>query len=90
MKCVWDKKKAAENLTKHDVPFDEAKTVFDDPLYVDFYDPDHSYDEHRFLIVGESHRGRLLIVSYTERRDTARLISARETTAKERKNYEED
>jgi uncharacterized protein len=89
VKCVWDKKKAAENLKKHDVSFDEAKTVFDDPLYVDFYDPDHSYDEHRFLIVGESHRKRLLIVSYTERANTARLISAREVTAKERKSYEE-
>ena len=89
MKCVWDKKKALENLKKHDVSFDEAKTVFDDPLYVDFYDPDHSYDEHRFLIVGESHNGRLLIVSYTERAAIARLISAREVTAKERKSYEE-
>jgi len=60
VKCVWDKTKAAENLKKHDVSFDEAKTAFDDPVYVDFYDLDHSYDEHRFLIVGESHRGRLL------------------------------
>jgi uncharacterized DUF497 family protein len=89
VKSVWDKKKASENLKKHDVSFDEAETVFDDPLYVDFYDPDHSYDEHRFLIVGKSHSGRLLIVSYTERADTARLISAREITVKERKSYEE-
>lgn len=89
MKCVWDKKKAIENLKKHDVSFEEAQTVFDDPLYVDFYDPDHSYDEHRFLILGESHRGRLLIVSYTERGDVVRVISAREVTDKERKHYEE-
>ena len=89
MKCVWDKKKATENLRKHDVSIDETQTVFDDPLYVDFYDPDHSNDEHRFLIVGESRRRRLLIVSYTERGDAARLISAREVTEKERKHYEE-
>jgi len=85
----WDEEKAAANLTSHKVSFDEAKTVFDDPLYVDFYDPDHSLDEHRFLIVGESRQGRLLIVSYTERGNTARLISAREVTPAERKVYEE-
>jgi uncharacterized DUF497 family protein len=86
----WDQEKAAANLASHKVSFDEAKTVFDDPLYVDFYDPDHSLDEHRFLIVGESRQGRLLIVSYTERRDATRLISAREVTAAERKAYEEE
>ena len=85
MEFKWDEKKAAANLTDHGVSFDEAKTVFDDPLYVDFYDPDHSYDEHRFLIVGESRERRLLIVSYTERRGAVRLISAREVTLAERK-----
>ena len=90
VKCEWDEEKAAANLATHKVSFEEAKTVFDDPLYVDFYDPDHSYDEHRYLIVGESQRGRLLIVSYTERRNTARLISAREVTPAERKAYEEE
>lgn len=89
MEFEWDEGKAAANLASHKVSFDEAKTVFDDPLYVDFYDPDHSLDEHRFLIVGESQQGRLLIVSYTERGDTTRLISAREVTATERKAYEE-
>jgi len=89
MEFKWDEKKAAANLADHGVSFDEAKTVFDDPLYVDFYDPDHSYDEHRYLIVGESRQGRLLIVSYTERRDAVRLISAREVTFSERKTYEE-
>lgn len=88
MKCEWDATKAAGNLAKHKVSFDEAKTVFDAPFYVDFYDPDHSYDEHRYLIVGESNGQRLLIVSYTERGDTARLISAREATTAERKAYE--
>ena len=88
MEFKWDDKKAAANLANHGVSFDEAKTVFDDPLYVDFYDPDHSYDEHRYLIVGESRQGRLLIVSYTEREDAVRLISAREVTLAERKAYE--
>ena len=89
MEFEWDEEKAAANSANHKVSFDEAKTVFDDPLYVDFYDPDHSLDEHRFLIVGESGQGRLLIVSYTEREGATRLISAREVTAAERKAYEE-
>lgn len=85
----WDDDKAAANLSKHGVSFDEAKTVFNDLLYVDFFDPDHSHDEHRYLIVGESSRGRLLIVSYAESGDTVRVISARELTSAERKEYEE-
>lgn len=84
MEFEWDKNKAAANLSRHGVSFDEAKTVFDDPVYVDFYDPDHSYDEHRYIIIGESQRGRLLIVSYTERGDLVRLVSAREVTRRER------
>ncbi|MBW4492640.1 MAG: BrnT family toxin [Oscillatoria princeps RMCB-10] len=89
MKFEWDENKAARNLSNHGVSFEEAKTVFDDPLYVDFYDPDHSDDEARYLIVGESSRGHLLIVSYTERGDSIRLISAREVTRYEREVYEE-
>ena len=89
MNFEWDEEKAAANLAKHNVSLDEAKTVFDDPLYVDFYDPDHSYEEHRYLIVGQSRQGRLLIVSYTERGDMTRLISSREVTSTERKAYEE-
>ena len=89
MESEWDENKAAANLSKHGVSFEEAKTVFDDLLYVDFYDPDHSYDEHRYIIVGQSQQGRLLIVSYTERGDVARLISAREATRSEREAYEE-
>jgi uncharacterized protein len=85
----WDDNKAATNFSKHGVSFEEVKTVFDDPLYVDFYDPDHSEDEERYLIVGQSNRGRLLIVSYTEREDSIRLISAREVTRAEREAYEE-
>lgn len=89
MKLEWDEEKAAANLVKHKVSFEEAKTVFADPLYVDFYDPDHSFDEHRYIIIGESQQRRLLIVSYTERDDTVRLISAREVTRSERERYEE-
>jgi uncharacterized DUF497 family protein len=89
MKYEWDENKAIKNLAKHGVSFAEAKTIFDDPLYVDFYDLDHSEDEERYLIVGESNRGRLLIVSYTERRESIRIISAREVTKSEREAYEE-
>jgi uncharacterized protein len=90
MRFEWDLVKAAANLSTHEVSFDEAKTVFDDPLYVDFYDPDHSEDEHRYIIIGESERGRLLMVSYTERGDIIRIISSREVTPRERRDYEED
>ena len=89
MEFEWDQTKAAANLSKHAVSFDEAKTVFDDPLYVDFYNPDHSLNEHRYIIIGESEQGRLLMVSYTEIGDTIRIISSRELTPAERKQYEE-
>ncbi|MFN5864290.1 MAG: BrnT family toxin [Pseudanabaena sp.] len=89
MKYEWDENKATKNLAKHGVSFTEAKTIFDDPMYVDFYDLDHSEDEERYLIVGESNRGRLLIVSYTERRELIRIISAREVTKSEREAYED-
>jgi hypothetical protein len=89
MKFEWDKNKAEKNLGKHRISFDEAKAIFNDPLYVDFYDADHSAEEERYLIVGNSNRGRLLIVSYTERKDSIRIISAREVTRSEREAYEE-
>ena len=89
MKFEWDEQKAAANLAKHGVSFEEAKTVFDDQLYIDLYDPEHSEDEHRYIIIGESRSGRLLIVSYTERDEVTRLISAREVTSTERETYEE-
>ena len=89
MKFEWDQNKAASNLSTHGVSFDEAKTVFNDPLYVDFFDPDHSYNEHRYIIIGQSVNNRLLLVAYTEREDTIRLINSREATRKERKDYEE-
>ena len=89
MEFEWDEDKAAANLSKHGVSFDKAKTVFHDPLYVDFFDPDHSHAEERYIIMGQSRRRRLLIVSYMEREDLIRLISAREATRGERGAYEE-
>jgi uncharacterized DUF497 family protein len=87
--CEWDQEKASGNLEKHGVSFEEAATVFGDPLYIDFYDPDHSIEEQRYLIMGQSAAGRLLIIAYTERDEVVRLISAREMTASERRVYEE-
>jgi uncharacterized DUF497 family protein len=88
MEFEWDEAKAAANLAKHGVSFEEAKTVFDDRLYVDFYDPKHSLNEHRYIIIGQSSQRRVLIVSYTERNDAIRLINARELTRGERRDYE--
>jgi uncharacterized DUF497 family protein len=89
MEFEWHEDKVEANLAKHGVSFAEAKTVFDDPLYIDFYDPDHSEDEDRYIIVGQSQQHRLLVVSYTERQNTVRLISAREATRMEKEAYEE-
>jgi uncharacterized DUF497 family protein len=85
----WDPDKAKKNIEKHRVSFNEAATVFGDPLSMTFYDPDHSIDENRFITVGLSRFGKLLIVSHTDRDDRIRIISARETTRRERKFYEE-
>ena len=90
MRFEWDADKAEQNFKKHKVSFDEAKTVFNDPLFVIFADPDHSFEENRFIIMGESNQNRLLVVSYTERPPATRLISAREAPRPERKKYEED
>lgn len=89
MQFEWDDNKAKANLAKHGVSFSEAQTIFDDPLFVDFYDPDHSANEERYIIIGQSEQHRLLLVSYTERRNKIRLISAREATRLERDAYEE-
>jgi uncharacterized DUF497 family protein len=84
----WDPAKAKENASKHGVSFTEAMTVFGDPLELVIADPDHSGAEQRFLSIGRSSSGRLLVVSYTERSARTRLISARPATARERKAYE--
>lgn len=89
MRFEWDPEKAARNLAKHGVAFEEAQTVFEDNLFVIFGDPDHSFHEKRYLIMGQSTQGRLLVVSYTERPRGIRLISAREATRQERRAYEE-
>ncbi len=88
MNFEWDERKAAYNLGKHGVAFTEAATVFYDPLSLTFPDPDHSTDEDRFITIGTSNQERLLIVAHTEQDDTLRIISARLTTARERKLYE--
>ncbi len=89
MRFEWDRAKATENLRKHNVSFEEAATVFRDTLSVTGRDPDHSVDEERHITFGVSSRGRLLVVSHTERGDTIRIISARFVTKGERKIYEE-
>lgn len=88
MEFEWDPNKAAANLRKHGVSFDEAATVLADPLSITVSDPDHSQEEDRFITVGLSYYRRLLIVVYTERELRIRLISARELTATERIAYE--
>ena len=86
----WDATKATQNLKDHSVTFGEGLTVFADPLGKIFDDLDHSDDERRELIVGHSARGRLLIVSFTERGRRTRIISARKTTKHERRDYEKN
>ena len=90
MRFEWNAEKAAENLKKHGVSLEEAVTVFYDPLAATFRDPDHSVGEDRFLTVGYSSRGRLVVVCHTERRGAGRLISARRATARERKRHEDE
>jgi uncharacterized DUF497 family protein len=87
---AWDKPKATANLKKHGIDFREAATVFDDPLSTTFADNAHSVSERRFVTVGLSALGRLLVVAHTEVDATIRIISAREATPRERKFYEEE
>ncbi|MBI4600505.1 MAG: BrnT family toxin [Planctomycetes bacterium] len=86
----WDPRKASDNLQKHGVSFAEATTVFGDPLSVTFYDPDHSAHEDRYITIGTSSRGRLIMVAHTGRGDRVRVISARGLTPSERRAYEEE
>lgn len=89
MEFEWDRRKAARNLRKHGVSLQEAVSVFADPDELMIDDPDHSMTEERFVSVGHSARGRLLIVGYTERGSKIRLIFARRATMPERIDYEE-
>lgn len=90
MEFEWDRLKAATNLKKHGVSFEEAKTVFDNLLAVIFDDEAHSVGEKREIIIGHSRNNRLLLISFTERPNTIRIISARLATPRERKDYEQN
>jgi uncharacterized DUF497 family protein len=86
----WDERKAQTNATKHGVGFLEATTVFADPLSLLMRDPDHSVDEERYLVLGLSILGRLLVVAFVDRPPRTRLISAREASRPERRRYEKE
>lgn len=90
MEFEWDASKAVLNARKHGIAFEEASSVFGDPLAITFQDPSHSAGEFRFLAFGISSRGVLLAVSFAERGKRVRIISARRATRAERKIYEED
>ena len=90
MEFEWDPKKAAKNLRRHRVSFNEAATVFGDSLGTTAHDPDHSLAENRYIAVGMSSRRRLVMVAHTERGQRIRIISARELTRAEREAYEEE
>ena len=89
MEFEWDSDKAARNLVKHGVSFQDAATVFGDHLAMTYFDPDHSDTEDRFLTFGETEKGRFVVVSHTDRGNHVRIISARTMTRKERREYEE-
>lgn len=89
MNFEWDPHKAAQSWRKYGVSFHEAATVFADPLALTYHDPDHSVVEQRFITVGMSNAGRLLIVAHADRGENIRIISARKTTSREREQYEE-
>jgi len=86
----WDPSKARTNLRKHRVAFQEAATVLRDPLAITVLDPDHSQEEDRYITVGSSIKGRILMVAHTDRGDRSRIISARELTRAEREAYENE
>lgn len=89
MEFAWDPAKAAANLKRHRVSFHEAATVLTDSLSTTFPDEPHSEGEERFLTIGASTRGTILVVAHTERNDTVRIISARRATRREREFYEQ-
>jgi uncharacterized DUF497 family protein len=85
----WDEEKAESNIEKHGVSFEEASTVFGDPLSLTIYDEIHSITEDRYIDIGQSTQQRILVVVYTERDDRIRIISARVATSRERRQYEQ-
>ncbi len=86
----WDEEKAKVNLRKHKVSFEEAKTVFNDPFLMTFPDPEHSDSEQRYLNIGHSSKGQVLVVVHMEREANIRIISGRKATTSERRDYEEE
>lgn len=86
----WNPKKAEANLKKHGVSFEEAKTVFSDPLSLTVFDPKHSAKENRFIITGYSENQRQIVVAHTDRGDKIRIISARPATPNEKRKYEQE
>lgn len=86
----WDSIKAKKNIRIHGVSFDEASTAFGDTLSLTIYDPLHSDDEHRQILIGRSYKNRLLVIVHTERGNKIRIISARKATKQERTDYEEN
>ena len=86
----WDQNKAKKNIRIHGISFDEASTAFRDSLSLTIYDPLHSDEEDRFVLIGNSYKNRLLVVVHSERGDNIRIISARKTNKNERKYYEEN
>ena len=90
MNFDWDPRKATLNLGKHGVSFTEAASAFGDSLSITIPDPDHSDQENRFLLVGRTVAGRLVVVTHVERGRTIRIISARLASRRERRSYEED
>ena len=85
----WHEEKAKENFKKHKINFEEAKKVFNDPLLMTYPDPEHSENEQRYLSIGSSSRGRVLVAIHTEREANIRIISCRKATTNERRVYEE-
>ncbi len=85
----WDDNKAKSNLSKHEVSFEEATTIYSDPLSLTISDPQHSINEKRYIIIGRSINDNILVVIFTERGDNIRIISSRKANKRERKQYEE-
>ena len=90
LRFEWDRKKAENNLSKHEISFEEAMTVFADPLARVFTDEEHSGEELREIIIGHSARQQLILVNFTSTDDRVRIFSARKATRMERKDYEEN
>jgi uncharacterized DUF497 family protein len=90
LRFEWDENKAKSNLSKHSIAFAEASTVFGDPNSITITDPAHSTSEDRFVILGRSYAGKLMVVVHTERGESIRIISARPANRNERRTYEEN